>query len=286
LLTTHSILECRLNESKDRSGEPELLYQLSSTGELFVQDVQHGRPYSLTSYFMFTNVVKPTDLGYHLKDAILEGGANSFERAHGMPLYTFNDINANSSKMFDMAMSAQSDIIVAKILKTYEGFLGIKSLTDVGGCMGTNLHLIASKYPSINCINFDLPHVIKGAPPLIGIEHIEGDMFVAIPKSEAIILKFVCFNWDDEHCVKLFKKCYEALPENGKVIFIEPILSVVPSTNIADKYVSQMDNMMLLVFGTKVRTLTQVEALAKAAGFSKIQLQCCACVNSVVEIFK
>jgi caffeic acid 3-O-methyltransferase len=286
LLTTHSILNCRLNESKDGNGEPELLYKLSSTGELYVEDVQQGRPYSLTSYFLFSHIVKPTDLGYHLKDAILEGGASAFERTHGMPVYKISDVNPNFSKKFDTAMSAHSCITVLKILEIYKGFLGIKSLVDVGGGIGTNLQLIASKYPSMKCINFDLPHVIKDAPPLAGIEHVAGNMFVEIPKSEVIMMKSVCHNWDDEDCVKILKKCFEALPENGKVITVELLLPVVPSTSVADKYISQMDNLMLIVYGTKVRTLAQFEALAKAAGFSKVQFRGCGCMHSVVEFLK
>ncbi|KAK7279711.1 hypothetical protein RJT34_24768 [Clitoria ternatea] len=51
------------------------------------------------------------------------------------------------------------------ILEVYRGFEGVKTLVDVGGCTGQNLHLIISKYPTIKGINFDLPQVVEKAPP-------------------------------------------------------------------------------------------------------------------------
>ncbi|TKY57512.1 Caffeic acid 3-O-methyltransferase [Spatholobus suberectus] len=59
-----------------------------------------------------------------------------------------------------------SSIIMKKILETYNGFEGVGSVVDVGGRTGATTNMIASKYPTTKCINFDLPHVIKeGAFP-------------------------------------------------------------------------------------------------------------------------
>lgn len=103
-----------------------------------------------------------------MKDAILDGGI-PFERACGMPFYQYICANPNQSKVFDSAISEHTNNIMTKILKIYKGFEGIKSLVDVGGGTGTSLQLITSKYPSIKGINFDLPRVIKNAPPQNGM---------------------------------------------------------------------------------------------------------------------
>ncbi|KAK4835147.1 hypothetical protein QYF36_005955 [Acer negundo] len=66
-------------------------------------------------------------------------------------------------------------------------------------------------------INFDLPHVIEDAPSYPDVEHVGGDMFVSVPKGDAIFMKWICHDWSDEHCLKFLKNCYEALPENGKL---------------------------------------------------------------------
>ncbi|KAM7507709.1 hypothetical protein LguiA_018162 [Lonicera macranthoides] len=274
LLATHSVVTCSLS-NPEGGGEVERLYGLTPTGELFAQN---------RSSFLFPYGRKYIDTWYHLKDAILEGG-NPFERAYGMPFFKHIGANSNESNQFDRAIS-QSDVIMTKILKTYKGFEWIKSLVDVGGAIGATLHLITSKYPSIKGINYDLPNVIKNAPLQNGIEHVAGDMFVSVPKSEAILLKWVCHNWDDEHCLKLLNNCFKALPTSGKVILVEYIMPLAPNTSIANKYITQLDNIMLSNFGGKERTINEFQALSKAAGFSKIQLHSYDYIPSVVEIFK
>ncbi|PPD66655.1 hypothetical protein GOBAR_DD36468 [Gossypium barbadense] len=105
-------------------------------------------------------------------------------------------------------------IIVKKILEKYHGF------QDVGGGYGVTLNMIISKYPSIKGINYELPHVVQEAPSFPGIEHVGGDMFSTVPKADTIMMKEVLHNWDDEHCLKLLKNCYEALEEKGKHLLI------------------------------------------------------------------
>ena len=65
-------------------------------------------------------------------------------------------------------MYNQTTIVIKNILKFYKGFENLKQLVDVGGGLGVTLSIITSKYPHIKAINFDLPHVIKHAPPYPG----------------------------------------------------------------------------------------------------------------------
>ncbi|KAM7507714.1 hypothetical protein LguiA_018167 [Lonicera macranthoides] len=285
LLATHSILTCSLrNLEEGGGGEVERLYGLPPAGELFVQEVGCCSRL-LTSFFQFSNTGNGIDFWQHMKDAILDGGV-PFQRACGMPFYQYIRSSPDRSKNFDSSMSEQTNAIMTRTLNTYQGFEGINSLVDVGGGIGTALELITSKYPSIKGINFDLPSVIKNAPIQHGIQLVAGDMFVSIPKSEAILLKWILHNWDDEQCLKILKNCYEAIPTSGKVILVDFIVPLVPDTSISSKFVSQLDNIMLFLQEGKERTINEFEALSKAAGFSKIQLHSYDYITSVVEIFK
>ncbi|KAF3432729.1 hypothetical protein FNV43_RR23831 [Rhamnella rubrinervis] len=146
--------------------------------------------------------------------------------------------------------------------------MGLTSLGDVGGGTGAVINTIVSKYPIIKGINFDLPHVIEDAPSYPGVEHIGGDMFVGVPKADAIFIKWVCHDWSDEHCLKLLKNCYDALPENGKVIAAECILPEASDTSVAAKALFHVDVVMLANYsGGKERTEKEFQALAKGAGF-------------------
>lgn len=38
---------------------------------------------------------------------------------------------------------------------------------------------------------------------------------------------------DDEKCLVVLKKCYEALPDHGKVIVVDMVISETPETSLA-----------------------------------------------------
>lgn len=72
------------------------------------------------------------------------------------------------NKLFNKGLSDISSITMKKILETYNGFEGVGSVVDVGGGTGAIINMVASKYPTTKCVNFDLPHVIKEAPAYTG----------------------------------------------------------------------------------------------------------------------
>lgn len=99
---------------------------------------------------------------------MLEGGF-AFEKAHGMPIYVYNNVvDPTFGEAFDEAMGQHSTLITKQILKKYKGFEGLSSLVDVGGGVGSTLNLIISDYPSIKGINFDLPEPLRNAPSYNG----------------------------------------------------------------------------------------------------------------------
>ncbi|GMH18332.1 hypothetical protein Nepgr_020173 [Nepenthes gracilis] len=158
---------------------------------------------------------------HYLKEAVLEGEI-AFNKAHGTTIFAYNEVDSTFNKVFNSAMSDPSILITKKILEAYKGFEGLSSLVDVGGGIGTTLNMIVSKYPMIKGINFDLPHVIKYSPYFSGVQHVEGDMFVSVPKGDAIIMKRVFHDWNDEQCIKLLKNCYASLPDH---VGIDDLLS-------------------------------------------------------------
>ncbi|KHN23295.1 Caffeic acid 3-O-methyltransferase isoform B [Glycine soja] len=207
---------------------------------------------------------------YYLKDAVLEGGI-PFNKAYGMTAFEYHGTDPRFNKVFNKGMADHSTITMKKILETYTGFGGLKSLVDVGGGTGAIINMIVSKYPTIKGINFDLPHVIEDATSYPGVEHVGGDMFVSVPKADAIFMK----------------NCYEALPDNGKVIVAECILPVAPDFSLATKGVVHIDVIMLAHNpGGKERTEKEFEALAKGSGFQGFRVHCCAFNTYVMEFLK
>ncbi|KAH9320109.1 hypothetical protein KI387_021878, partial [Taxus chinensis] len=105
---------------------------------------------------------------------------------------------------------------MASVVKMYDGFKSVKSVVDVAGGVGSALSVIIKEHPHIHAINFDLPHVIASAPAIPGVQHVDGNMFDQIPFAEVLLMKCVLHDWDDEECLKLLKKSYEATPKDGK----------------------------------------------------------------------
>ncbi|RWR86528.1 caffeic acid 3-O-methyltransferase 1 [Cinnamomum micranthum f. kanehirae] len=281
LLASYTVLTWSIVEGAD--GSPQRLYGLSPVCKFFIEneDGVSLAPLHLLIHDMVT--FKPW---YHIKDAILEGGL-PFEKAHGMNRFEYLKTDPIDNKVFNRAMSNHSPLVMKKILETYKGFQGLKVVVDVGGGIGATLNLIISKYPHIKGINYDLPHVIEDAPPYPGIEHVGGDMFASIPSGDAIFMKWILHDWNDEDCLKILKNCYTALPDSGKVIVMEYILPSTPEATAAARSVFGLDvNMIKSCPGGKERQEKEFEALAKGAGFARFGASSNAYNFRVMEFYK
>lgn len=280
-LASHSVLDCKIRES--RHGQIERLYGLTPVCK-FLTKSSDG--VSMAPLLLMSNDKTYRESWYHLKDAVLDGGV-PFEKAHGMTIFEYNVKNPRFSQVFNQAMSNHSTLTMKKILQTYNGFQGLKTVVDVGGGTGATISMIISKYPDVKGINFDLPNVVKDAPPYPGVEHVGGDMFDSVPAGDAIFMKYVCHNWSDEHCLKLLKNCYKALAKNGKVIIAESILQEAPDSEITSKQVYDIDVAMLAQTPSgKERTESEFAALIKIAGFKSLNKACCAYNTWVMELHK
>nr|BAC78827.1 caffeic acid O-methyltransferase [Rosa chinensis var. spontanea] len=281
LLASYSILTYSLRTLPD--GKVERLYGLGPVCKFLTKN-EDG--VSIAALCLMNQDKVLVESWYHLKDAVLDGGI-PFNKAYGMTAFDYHGTDPRFNKVFNKGMADHSTITMKKILETYKGFEGLTSIVDVGGGTGAVVNMIVSKYPSIKGINFDLPHVIEDAPQYPGVQHVGGDMFVSVPKGDAIFMKWICHDWSDEHCLKFLKNCYAALPDNGKVILGECILPVAPDTSLATKGVVHIDVIMLAHNpGGKERTGQEFEALAKGSGFQGIRVACNAFNTYVIEFLK
>ncbi|KAG0452795.1 hypothetical protein HPP92_025459 [Vanilla planifolia] len=230
---------------------------------------------SLASLSLMTNHKVAMESWYHVKDAVLHGGV-PFNRAHGgLNVFEYHAIDPSFSKVFNAAMRSHSVVIMSNILNRYRGFDEVRVLVDVGGGTGGTLGMITAKHPHIKGINFDLPHVIAQAPPLPGVEHVGGDVFASVPTGDALFLKWVLHDWNDEDCVRILKNCKKAIPETGKVVVVESIVPDALESSDLAHCVFHVDLIMLLEspYG-KERTEKDFRSLAQQSGFSGFAVIC------------
>nr|QHS84909.1 caffeic acid O-methyltransferase [Pyrus sinkiangensis] len=281
LLASYSILTSGLRTLPD--GKVRRLYGLGPVCKFLTKNEDGA---SIGSLCLMNQDKVLMESWYHLKSDGLEGGI-PFNKAYGMTAFEYHGTDPRFNKVFNKGMADHSTITMKKLLEIYKGFEGLSTIVDVGGGTGAVLNMIVSKYPSIKDINFDLPHVIEDAPLNPGVEHVGGDMFVSVPKGDAIFMKWICHDWSDEHCLKFLKNCYDALPDNGKVIVAECIFPVAPDSSLATKGVVHIDAIMLAHNpGGKERTEKEFEALAKGFGFQGFRVVCCAFNTYALEFYK
>ncbi|KAF8092631.1 hypothetical protein N665_0407s0011 [Sinapis alba] len=287
LLVSHSILKCRVVEGKEngRTGKMEMVYATEPVCKYFLKDSDGSG--SLVSLFMLLHTEVFFKTWTNLKDVILEG-RDAFSSAHGMQIFEYINSDTQFAEVFDRAMSEPSTMILKKVLEVYKGFEDVNTLVDVGGGSGTTLGLVTSKYPQIKGVNFDLPQVLTNAPLYPGVEHVSGDMFIEVPKGDAVFMKWILHDWTDELCIKLLKNCWKSLPENGKVIIVDLITPTEPkSGDFSSNYMFAMDMLMLTqCSGGKERSFSQFENLAFGSGFRRCEVICCAYSYSVIEFHK
>ncbi|VAI26992.1 unnamed protein product [Triticum turgidum subsp. durum] len=225
---------------------------------------------------------------YHLKDTVLDGG-QPFDRAYGMTLFDYQAVDPRFNGVFNEAMKSHSTFIIRNLLQFYRGFDddAVSTLVDVGGGLGATLHAITSRYPHIKGVNFDLPHVISQAPSFTGVQHVSGDMFDKVPSGDAILMKGILHDWTDEHCTKLLRNCYDALPGHGKVVVVDCVMPEKPDDTPEVKTMFKLDILMLMQTpGGKERCLKEFQELARTAGFVSVNATHICSSAWVVELMK
>ncbi|KAK2649938.1 hypothetical protein Ddye_017427 [Dipteronia dyeriana] len=278
LLFSYRVLDCSVSDGKR-------MYGLSPVSKYFVSnDKDDG--VSLSPYLVLPLQTEFLECWPLLKDAIIEGGI-PFNKVHGMHFFENLAVNKKLNDVYNKAMFNHTTIVMKRTLETYKGFEPLKQLVDVGGGLGMTLALITSKYPHIKAINFDLPHVIKDAPSYPGVEHVSGDMFQSVPKGDAIFMKWILNCCGDEHCLKLLKNCYKAIPDDGKVIVMNVVMPVVPEMNDGARDSTLVHvNLLIKDDGGTERTKEEFMALATLSGFKGINFVGCVCNYYIMEFFK
>lgn len=178
-----------------------------------------------------------------------------FETAHGKTFWDHCGQEAVLNNFFNEAMASDARLITSVLIDECKGvFEGLKSLVDVGGGTGTVAKAIAEAFPHLDCTVFDLPHVIADLQGSKNLTYVGGDMFESVPRADAVLLKWILHDWNDEECVKILKKCKEAIgdKEGGKVIIIDMTMESKTEADESNETQLFFDMlMMILVTGDR-----------------------------------
>eukprot|EP01018_Ginkgo_biloba_P025350 Gb_07385 [translate_table: standard] len=250
--------------------------------------VTESRDVNLVPMFLMIN---QTNLApwYCFNECILNGGITAFERANGAEPWSFAASHPEYSKIFNDNMACNTKISMKALLSNYDGFQSLNSLVDVGGGTGTAAEEIVRAYPHIKAISYDLPHVVATAPSRPGVEYVGGDMFAGVPSADAVFLKWIMHDWNDEDCIRILNQCRNAIPETGKVIIVDAVIaeeSDEKENGILRETKLVLDLVMVTnTIGGKERTEAEWKRVLCGAGFGRYNIISIQALHSVIEAF-
>ncbi|KAJ3679673.1 hypothetical protein LUZ60_017684 [Juncus effusus] len=219
----------------------------------------------------------------------LDGTATPFERIYGKQVWELMSENPELNDMFNKAMACQNYQKIKGAVKQYpEMFQGAKSLVDVGGGNGITVSVITETFPGLRCTIFDLPHVISTIPESKVFDKVAGSMFDTVPSADIIFISDTLHNWSDEHCIKILKKCKEAIhgKENGgKVMIMDKVVGLESDVPKAGETSLFFDMVMMVVNDGKERDEQEWKNIIDGAGYSHYKIYPTYSVCAIIEIF-
>jgi hypothetical protein len=205
-----------------------------------------------------------------LGDALRTGDPQS-RPLFGMEWWDYLKANPKEMERFAEAMKSNSVNSMRGVLEHCD-FTHLRTVVDVGGGLGHLAIALIERYPHLRATVVDMPDVAEMArarlsvPPDIAsrLQFVGADMFDAVPRSDAYVLKHIIHDWDDERCVRLLRNCRDSMDGDGRVFCVDSVLPPMGDTTGAAAKI--LDVMVLLSIGGRERTRDQWEALYSAAG--------------------
>jgi SAM-dependent methyltransferase len=197
--------------------------------------------------------------------AELQGFDNSFDLMARVP---------ENVSIFNAAMTDMTRLVTADVLAACD-FSRVSHLLDVGGGSGELIGAILARYPQMRGAVIDLARCAELATAhfaRLGLADraafLTGDFFASVPDiADAIILKSVIHDWDDQRSCVILQNCRRALPEGGKLLLVERIMPAIPDTSDLHRSHAMSDLNMLRGPGGMERTEAQYRDLLGKTGF-------------------
>lgn len=261
----------------------EVMYELNDASRLLLKD----HPFSMTSMLHVIHGPVLSKPWYQLSNWYKNDDPSPFHTENnGVAFWDYASHDPNHNNLFNEAMACETRLASSVVMGKCKGvFEGLESLVDVGGGIGTITKVIAKSFPNIECIVFDLPHVVDGLQGSENLKYVGGDMFEAIPPTHSILLKGVLHDWNDEECLKILKKCKEAIRSKGKVIIIDAVMGNEKEDNDTIEAQLFYDLEMMVLVNGKERNEKEWSKLFFSAGFSNYKITHGLGFKSLIEVF-
>jgi SAM-dependent methyltransferase len=174
----------------------------------------------------------------------------------------------------------ESSIVPAMVLPQYWDFSESQRVLDVGGGYGRLCLTLASQFPDLELLLFDLPEVCTEAKSFLQtypsyltsrIQLQPGNFFHdPLPSgADTIVMMRVLHDWPREHVQMLASKAFAALPSGGHLLIYETFKDRGPSPGDA-AFISLL--LLLISPGGECRTVEEMQTILREVGFASVEL--------------
>lgn len=210
-----------------------------------------------------------------LSEAIRTGGPRA-EAVLGCGIFEYfasprGAFEAQAFAQFLAGISGTVAEAAARLIDTREVSLAV----DVGGASGSLVHALMRANPSLRGMVLDLRHVAAEAAEeaeALGLSDrclfVAGDFRDAVPPADLYLLKHVLHDWPDVTGLAILQNCRRAMRPGGRVIVLELLADDIESAPL----VAKVDLTMMVLCGSKERTLDEYKSLFAAAGLRFVRV--------------
>ena len=196
-------------------------------------------------------------------------GAPAYHEIFGLPFWEDLEAHPDIAASFDALMGLPGHGTPDPEVLVTGGWESIRTVVDVGGGTGALLAEILRTRPEIHGTLVDLPRTVARADSIfqaagVGdrVRTVGQSFFDPLPAgADLYLLKSLLNDWPDREAKVILSRCAEAAPPSGRIV----ILGGVSPDDRTDPQL-----LMMVLLGSKDRTLTEFRELANTAGL-KIQ---------------
>jgi SAM-dependent methyltransferase len=201
----------------------------------------------------------------------VQTGETGFNHVYGEGLFDYLPKHPDALEIFHLAMQSFTALTQDSVVLGYD-FSKFRVLTDVGGGNGRLIAAILAANPRLRGILYDSESVLASAKPVLDAAGVAdrctlqgGNFFEVVPSgADAIVLKHIIHDWDDDKSAQILSHCRRALGRDGRLLIIETV--VAPGNEPSLGKLLDLE-MIVMAPGGRERTEEEFHKIFAAGGF-------------------
>ena len=197
-------------------------YALTDTGRLLLKDV----PGSLYMGMLLIGS-RPWQSAWNNFAHALATGEDAFRTVMGTDFFAYLHQHAEYGTPYNQWMTLSTTMAARAIVDAYD-FTRFRNVCDIGGGQGILLKTILTANPHLRGVLYDQKGVLENHVLTDMAERVDlqtGSFFERVPGADAMVMKSVLHNWDDEKCQVILRHCREVMHAGSRLLIIDMVIA-------------------------------------------------------------